>query len=203
MGISLMILVLRMTAALVIAVTATLFVHWVWQRQLCNLEQAEIRSRIEQLTLNPESISSRIAARDLVARVTNCIAIEPVNVGLYMLRAALFRLLERPDDAVADYKRALRIDRRAELYLNIGDTELASGHLREALDAFILTAFTQWPYISEVPESQQATVVATVVPLREAIQQRKPMPALFHELHQRIVAGYNTPVGTNAGQPGR
>lgn len=184
---------LRMSAAAAIAVMAVLFVHMLWQRYACNLEEADTKRRVERLYLDPESISSRMAAHDLLARVTDCIAIEPADVGQYMLRAALLRILQRPDDAVADYRHALTIDRRAELYMNIGEAEIESGHKEEAVDAFTLAALTQWSFLAEIPEPQRDHVSAEVTPLRDAFFGGRPTPKMFHQLQEQIVTGGKSP----------
>jgi tetratricopeptide (TPR) repeat protein len=185
--------VLRISAAAAIAVMAVLFVHRLWQRYACNLEEADTKRRVERLYLDPESIASHMAAHALVARVTGCIEIEPAGVGQYMLRAALFRILQRPDDAVADYRHALTIDRRAELYMNIGDAEMESGHQEEAVDAFTLAALTQWSFLAEIPEPQRDRVSAAVTPLRDAFFGGRPIPGMFHEFQERIVTGGKGP----------
>jgi hypothetical protein len=183
---------LRVAAAVVIAVTTVLFIHRLWQRNECNIEEAETKRRVERLDLRSESVSSRIAARDLVTRVSHCIAIEPTNVGQYMLRAALFRILKRPDDAVADYRCALTVDRRSELYLNLGEAELESGRQVEAVDTLTVAALTNWVFLSEIPQPQRDLVEATVAPLREALYAGRPPPGVFDELHERIATGSKT-----------
>jgi hypothetical protein len=178
---------LRTLAGAVIA-TTSLFVHHLWERQTWNVAEAEMTSRVEKLVLRPDAISTRIAARDLVPRATECIAGDPASVRPYMLRASLFRLLARPNDAVADYRSALRFDRRAELFFNIGEAELEAGHPKEAYNAFLLTAFADWTYISEIPEPQSSLVLAALDPMRKTLRDRRPAPALFYQLQERIAA---------------
>ena len=74
-------------------------------------------------------------ARSGAARVEPCIAQAPFMIDLYMIAAADRRVLGQPENAVRLYERALEFDRRPELYLQLGLTELELNRRPEAQKA--------------------------------------------------------------------
>jgi hypothetical protein len=57
----------------------------------------------------------------------------PSDVRLLMIAAANERILLRPERAVSAYQRALQVDERPEIYLELGLTQLSMGNRTEAV----------------------------------------------------------------------
>jgi tetratricopeptide (TPR) repeat protein len=179
--------VFRIVASALIAAAAVFLLARLWQHQECNVQEEEARRRVEVLTLHPEQISSRIAARELLERMSDCSRKLPADVSELMLRAALLQILGRTTDAIAVYRQALKLDRRSELYMDLAEAEAEAGHQTEAVDAFTLAALTNWPFFSETPEPERDMVGDIIIPLRKTLFAKGPHPQALDRLHDRIV----------------
>ena len=77
-----------------------------------------------------------------------------------MVLGASLRELDRNREAIAAYETALQFDRRPELYLNLGQTQLAIGDTKSALQNLVLACLYYPTYLDEVgqyrPEILQA-----------------------------------------------
>ncbi len=97
-----------------------------------------IKKQVEASTTAVFPVADRMAVA-LVAR-HNLEQLAPyrracaTDVDLWMETAASDRLLGRADDAIAAYQTALTIERRPEIFFNLGITQLGSGHRPEAID---------------------------------------------------------------------
>jgi tetratricopeptide (TPR) repeat protein len=57
---------------------------------------------------------------------------DPVAVEVPLSRGSLLLLARRPDEAIAAYRGALALEPHPEIYLHLGDAQLAAGQLAEA-----------------------------------------------------------------------
>lgn len=57
---------------------------------------------------------------------------DPVAVEVPLSRGSLYLLAHRPEDAIAAYRRAAALEPHPEIYLHLGDAELAAGNLESA-----------------------------------------------------------------------
>lgn len=77
------------------------------------------------------------------------INVEPSDSGVRLRRAELFRLADRPAEAIADYEAVLRSEpHRADVLNNLGTALLTLGHHDEALSAYE-NAITEDPKCAE------------------------------------------------------
>jgi tetratricopeptide (TPR) repeat protein len=84
------------------------------------------------------------AQRNLTALLP-CMQIGCRDVSLYMMAAANYRVIGRYDEAIRLYREALRLDRRPELYVNLGAAEAAAGDRVTARNHMLRAAlFTPW-----------------------------------------------------------
>jgi Tfp pilus assembly protein PilF len=137
------------------------------------------------LALSDQAMS-RIIARQTIEEMTPCIEHAPANITPYMIRAAALRMLGRPAEAGMDYRRALRIDRRAELYFNLGLTELEAGREEQAADALTTAVLLFYPYIDEIPQPMQERVRLAVTPVLTMIQRHQATPEAMAQLRARM-----------------
>ena len=77
---------------------------------------------------------SVIAARQTADALLPCFRPACHDVSLDMLMAANARILGRNEEAVHLYEHALQLDRRPEIYVNLGAAELAIGRRAAARD---------------------------------------------------------------------
>lgn len=103
----------------------------------CNLAEGEV----DGLTLRIYDRGAyRVAmvpiARQNIRRLAPCITCT-TDASLLMLLAANLRFIGRNNQAVLIYREAMRIDRRPELYLNLGQALVETGHDAEGLQFLI------------------------------------------------------------------
>ena len=105
----------------------------------CNLLK-KVRSQRTEMAFNKiGSPDGRIAARENVDALLACVRPECRDISLDMLLAANYRLLGQEEQAIRFYQHALLLDRRPEVFLNLGMTEIAAGN-RAAARAHLLQA---------------------------------------------------------------
>ena len=112
---------------------------WVYCVRPLQCNHAEFVARgqtdlIEQRSA--DQVTTARYARENIALLAPCLSCAP-GVNRAMLLAANLRFVGRGDEAVAIYRDALHIDRRPELYLQMGKALVETGHDAEALDYLI------------------------------------------------------------------
>ena len=106
----------------------------------CNQLERAVIADTEVVFVHPESIESwrvPVLARQSVVRINDCLGPCTVNPNLLMLYAANLRVLGQHESAIEAYQRALKLDRRPEIYFNLGMTELALGRQEAAIRDFV------------------------------------------------------------------
>ncbi len=177
----------RLLAALAIALTAPWAVYRLcYLRYRCNLLEAQAERRITALFERSEEMRARIAAREVLETMDRCLPCSPTSLNNYMARAAALRMLGRPAEAAEQYRIALRIDRRSELFLNAGLSELEAGHQQQAEDALITAALVFYSYLEVIPAPMKYQVSAVVDPIYQTIQQHRAPPSMMKELFDRV-----------------
>ena len=177
----------RVIASLAIAVTVGWAAYrFCYLRSACNLEEARAERGIQQLFDVSNQLSARIVAREAIESMNRCIPCSPTSVNNYMARAAALRMLGRPADAALDYKRALHVDRRAELYLNLGLTEMEAGRNEQAADSLTTAVYLLYTYIDDIPQPMRDRIRAAVTPTYVMIQQRRAPEAVVRQLRYRV-----------------
>ena len=93
----------------------------------CNLIK-KVREEATETAFNRlGSTDRRIAARRNIDALLECMRPACHDITLDMLMAANYRLLGQYGNAIGSYRHALLLDRRPEVLLNLGSTELAAG----------------------------------------------------------------------------
>jgi hypothetical protein len=135
-------MILRRLAALTVMVIAVLALHrLVWLPHQCNV----VRRQVEQ-SLDREwerrhmavAFDAGVRNEPLLARaLEHC----PHDVALLMLAGSNQVLMNRYENALRYYERALQLDRRPELHVAAGVAQLNLGRREEALQNFATAAF--------------------------------------------------------------
>jgi len=180
-------LLVRVVASLAVIVAAVAGSYRLcYLRYRCNLRSASAERTLTNLLSNADQVSARIAARQIDEEMSRCIECWRTDVSFYMARAAALRMLDRLDEAANAYRLALRYDRRAEIYLNLGLTELDAGREEQAADALTTATLLQFSYVDTIPEPMQTRVRKTVTPTYEMIQRRRAVRDVMRQLRERV-----------------
>ena len=174
-------------AAAVAAASLWLTYRFCYLRAVCNVRAGRAQQSVMAVMRMPQNSGARISARQAIDEMNHCLECWPNNIQLYMMRAAALRVFDRPAEASLDYRRALLLDRRAELWLNVGLSELEAGRDEQAFDALTTAAFMFIPYLEEIPEPMQSRVRAAVMPAFERMLHGQASPEEVEQLRQRVI----------------
>lgn len=143
-------IVIRWIGVLATVVVVVVALHVQVRRHELNL----LKHRLEQETTRAVSMENQARihiARDIVQLVEPHLGDFPPDVDLYMIAAANYRLVADFETAEQTYRRALRIGRRPEIYLNLGDVLLQQGRTDEALESYAIAVAFSTAYYDRVP----------------------------------------------------
>jgi tetratricopeptide (TPR) repeat protein len=82
----------------------------------------------------------------------------PNDLDLYMIAGGSFRQLGLSTEAIPMYQRALTLDRRPEIYLNLGQAQVEAGQIGEAMPNLTSAVLFDPNLITEIPASLQQKV---------------------------------------------
>jgi Flp pilus assembly protein TadD len=108
-----------------------------------------------------------IIARQNIETLRKLLVVMPTSVDLYMVLAANYREVGEDGQARDAYHSALRLDRRPEIYFNLGMLEMQAGQRDAAILDFAYAVRFEPPLITEIPgESLQKEILAVAAQLR-------------------------------------
>lgn len=99
-------------------------------RENKRLEDATIR------TMSQRGAAGAVSARENVDAVLRSIRACPREPNFYMIAAANYRILRRHEEAASMYESTLRLERRPEIYFQLGMTRADMGMNVEAVESF-------------------------------------------------------------------
>lgn len=138
--------IIRGTLSVLVLLSAAVAIHYFCIEPLrCHLAEARLEQLSLQLVERPDRPDMPRQARANLGRAIACIRVEPRQVNFYMIAAVNCRLLGLDERAIEFYERALRYDRRPELYAALGNAQSKVGRREEAI-ANLLRANIFWPY---------------------------------------------------------
>jgi hypothetical protein len=137
----------------------------------CNDVAMSVGGQMTSMVTWTDQTMITVATRENLARLEPCRRKLPWNVDLHMLVAANYAAREMHENAVSEYREALRYDRRPEIYLNLGVELIKAGHVDEAIEPLTIAYNINKDYIYEITNSDiQARVMAAeqnaILPLR-------------------------------------
>lgn len=178
---------LRIAASLVtIAAAVVAIARLCWEPWLCNREEARMAARMEKMLQFPDALAVRVDARPALETIEHCIRVDPTVVSRYMMKATLLRILQRPSEAADAYRAALRVDRRPELWYNLGETQLADHQIDAAIENLKTTALLSPHLVYQVPEPYYTRIMSGIGGTVTALQRRQTPPMSPHELRLRL-----------------
>lgn len=162
----------RVGATLVLAATALVLFRLSFTPYRCNIKKKAIQQRTVMALGSPDLARASIQARRHLAEMASCLEQTPQDVDLYMIAAANYRLLNRQEEAIKMYENALKYDRRPEIYLQLGLTQLTAGKRAEAFHSLVTASEFDVYNIDRIPDPAlrdqvyQAVNPTPVQPLR-------------------------------------
>lgn len=116
----------------------------------CNrANQALQNSTIE--AMNQTGGMAAVTARKNLDAVLKSIAHCPRVPNFYMIAAANYRILHRHEDAARMYETTLTLERRPEIYFQLGLSRVAMGMNHEAVESFVRACRFVPVLIDQVP----------------------------------------------------
>lgn len=149
-------------AILAVGVVASLALYrFVWLPVQCNFVEGRIRGATESV-LDEPPMRRHIRARANLAEIERLPLYCRRGAEAQMVIAANYRILGRYDDAISAYISALDVEKRPEIYLQLGLTQIMDGRTSEAIRNLATAVRFHPPLIDEIPESLRAPVNAEV-----------------------------------------
>jgi tetratricopeptide (TPR) repeat protein len=141
-----------------VIVLAVLAIHrLVWVPLRCDLETRALEeSTVDALSRTDGT--RMILARETLERAGKASAQCGEDLHLYMIRGANLRILRRSEEAEAMFREALRLNRRPEIYLQLGLAQVESGKNAEAVESFRKAVEFQPIIMEQVPVHLRAAV---------------------------------------------
>lgn len=148
---------LRTFASLVVLVVAVWLTHeHAVKPYYVNRAARRIHSGLQALAGRPsQSLSLREILRlradgDVLRRALED---DPTNLVISLQLASIYKLLGRNEDAVTLLRSTLRFHRRPEIYLGLGDLQIETGNLDDAVDSYAQAVAFSPHILDETPEA--------------------------------------------------
>ena len=148
-----------------VAIAAVAIDRYVFVPVSCSHTETYAERLIQRVLTTTPTLRMKTLMRLRREQVDRCISQLPYDVDLRMEAAAFAQFRGDTSGAVDQYRAALKVDRRPELFLDLGNVLYGSGRKQEAIQAFAwLTAFTSFmiSYDPDVPWGSER--VADLIP---------------------------------------
>lgn len=153
--------------ALVVLLAAALAGQTVQARNLLRADR--ILNAVEQMTVRMAA-AGQVQSTVLWAHlrlIQEAEELAPADARLPLAAGGQYLLLHRPGEAVAQYRRSLRIEQRPETWLNLGRAQWAAGDRQAAVESWVTALRLQPRYRSEIPAEVWPDVRRALRPYRE------------------------------------
>ena len=133
----------------------------------CNVEKKNLVARSQQAATSRDAERAMRMARSIILRARELVRMCPNDVDMLMILAANQRVVGAFAEAAQSYREALGIQKRQELYYELGATELSLGNRAAAIDAFENCVRFYPSQIANIDDQEiRAAVVARVFSAR-------------------------------------
>jgi tetratricopeptide (TPR) repeat protein len=117
-----------------------------------------------------ETAIGRDTARSNLTRLRKASALSAPTVPTLMIQAVNYRTLSQWEQAIATYNRALAIEQRPEIYLNLAQCELEVRQYDQAIEHYSRAVLFDPLYLGQIPEgSTRDAVLARTARHRQAL----------------------------------
>jgi hypothetical protein len=149
--------------ALIIAAASVLGSYRVgWQEYQCNLTLSRIKSVMEHQDNRSDFRTMTMARRNLELLIQDCAKCRTQRVDYLLMKGNNEVLVHQYTGALATYRQALQFDRRPEIYLNIGLTELDRGNYAEGVRNLTTACGFNFAMNADIPEPAKTDVATRV-----------------------------------------
>lgn len=138
---------------------------------LCNVTSKRVMTLTERLSGKPDFVV-RVGARDNLKLLEPCQKCFATNIAYLMVKAANEGALQDYVAAETTYRQALTVDRRPELYLNLGLTQLNLGQTAEGTQSLLTACRFSFSVITEIPEPEKSEMYVVIRRERNALEER-------------------------------
>lgn len=157
--------VIRWLAAIVVVTGLAFAIHataWTPYRQ--GIRKRQIQEKLRGIAERsggslPNSVDTVVLLEN-VRWLNNALRFSPTDPVLHMQLAHSYVLLGRRDEAIAQWRVALRHHRRPEIYLALGETLLMSGDLEGAITSYAHAAAFNPGTMPDMPEAIRDRIAA-------------------------------------------
>lgn len=126
----------RFLAITAIAISALIALRYgVWLPMRCERAVSRSLDAIDDAATR-DDFARHAAAKYAEAAMRGCECLESTDVKIAYVRGTIHRYRGEPLPAIASYRRALAIDRRPEIYIDLGLAQLDAFNARDALESF-------------------------------------------------------------------
>jgi hypothetical protein len=146
-----------------IALAIDAVVVFCYRPYVCNLTTLGLKVQTEQAWNLADAAGDdwRIAfqARRRLDIAEDCLRPTTASVELLMVTAANARLAKRNQEAIDNYRAALRIDHRPEIYFNLGLAEIDNGQREQGIEDLVVAGRTgsYWNLIEDEAVRNEVT----------------------------------------------
>ena len=133
-----------------------------WPEYRCNLMLSRIKSVMEHQDNRSDFRTITMARRNLELLIQDCAKCRTQRVDYLLMKGNNEVLLHQHTGALATYRQALQFDRRPEIYLNIGLTEIDRGNYPGGLDNLITACAFNFAMNTDLPEPAKTDVATRV-----------------------------------------
>lgn len=133
-----------------------------WQEYRCNLTLSRVKSDMEHQENRSDFVIAGLARHNLELLSDDCARCRTERVDYLLMKGNNEVLLHQFTAALATYSRALQFDRRPEIYLNIGLTELDRGNYAEGVRNLTTACGFNFAMNADLPEPARTDVATRV-----------------------------------------
>jgi hypothetical protein len=114
----------------------------------------------------------RVVARDNLKRLEACQGCSSTDIAYLMVKAANEGAIQDLRAAEATYRQALALDRRPELYLNLGLMQLELGKTAEGTQSLLTACRFSFAVINDIPEPEKSEMYTVITRERALVEEQ-------------------------------
>jgi tetratricopeptide (TPR) repeat protein len=157
-------------ALLFVAALAAVIAKAMIPRLQCNLAKGRMNREVRAFGRSGDEYARLTGARENVETCRHYLTIFPEDHQLYMLLAANLRVLGSLDEAVENFRHALTLTERPEIYAQIGELEIERGNIEAGRAAMTKAATFHMLYVETVDEPLRSEIYKAVMARYERLQ---------------------------------
>ena len=147
-----------------------------YERYRCNRDLKLVQARIDTLSDVHDPARIAIGTRETLAVLVRCKAALPASVHVRKFIADSYLLRDDYENARLGYLEALQVDRRPEIYQDLGLATMRLGRTQEAFDHFVTSSLVRPDNILLIDEPMRSAVAMAVTRQLRAAEEREKQP---------------------------